>query len=356
MTTVTRSAAGALPEGRPVEHWLLANGPITVELLDLGASLHSVRCPDRSGRVAEAVVSPLRIADRFGSARYLGATVGRYANRIGGAVLELRGRTHKLSANEDGNTLHGGAEAFDLRTWSARPVGDGARAGVEFRLTSPAGDQGFPGRLEATVTYTLGDEGDLAIDYTATSDAVTVVNLTNHAYWNLAGGTDETVLDHELQIGADRYTRVDPRLLPLPGPPEPVERTPFDLREPTRLRRALETGHDEVRMAGRGFDHNWVLRPRTPGTRAPAAVLTHPASGRRVECLTTEPGLQVYTGNHFDGSVADLNGRPILRFGGIALETQHFPDAPSRPDYPSPILCPGDTYRSTTVYRISTLP
>lgn len=355
MSTVTHSAAGVLPEGRSVGHWLLTGGPVTVELLDLGASLHSVRFPDRSGRVADVVVSPLRIADRFGSARYFGATVGRYANRIGGAVLEVPGLTHKLSANEGGNTLHGGAEGFDLRTWSARPVGDGARAGVEFRLSSPAGDQGFPGRLEAAVTYTLGDEGDLAIDYTATSDALTVVNLTNHAYWNLAGGTDETVLDHELRIGADHYTRVDPGLLPLPGPPVPVDRTPFDLREPTPLRRAPATGHEEIRTAGGGFDHNWVLRPRTPGTAAPAAVLTHAGSGRRVECLTTEPGLQVYTGNHFDGSVTGLDGRPVPRFGGVALETQHFPDAPGRPDYPSPWLRPGDTYRSTTVYRFSTL-
>ncbi|WP_063762456.1 aldose epimerase family protein [Streptomyces sp. NRRL F-5123] len=351
MATVTRSAVGTLPGGRAVEHWLLEAGPVAVELLDFGASLHSVRCPDRAGRIGEVVVSPLRVSDRFGAARYFGATVGRYANRIGGAVLRLEDRTQALSANEGGNTLHGGTEGFDLRSWSARPVGDGPRAGVEFRLTSPAGDQGFPGRLEATVTYTLGDEGDLTIDYGATSDAVTVVNLTNHAYWNLAADADRTVLDHELQVGADRYIRVDPGLLPLLGPSEPVERTPFDLREPRKLRTALAAADEQTRMAGGGFDHNWVLRPRTPGTTVSAAVLSHPASGRRLECLTTEPGIQVYTGNHFDGSVTDLHGRPVPRFGGVALETQHFPDAPNRPDYPSPWLRPGDVHRSTTVYR-----
>ncbi|MFI0901719.1 aldose epimerase family protein [Streptomyces sp. NPDC020983] len=356
MPTVTRSAVGTLPGGRTVEHWLLTAGPFAVEVLDLGASLHSVRCPDRAGRIGEVVVSPLSVPDRFGAARYLGATVGRYANRIGGARLRFRDRTQVLSANENGNTLHGGADGFDLRAWSARPAGDANRAGIEFRLVSPAGDQGFPGRLEATVTYTLGDGGDLAIDYAATSDAVTVVNLTNHAYWNLAGDAEHTVLDHELQVDADHYTPVGPDLLPLPGPPEPVDATPFDLREPTPLRAAPATGDERIRMAGGGFDHNWVLRPRTPGTTASAAVLSHPASGRRLECLTTEPGIQVYTGNHFDGSVTGLNGRPVQRFGGVALETQHFPDAPNRPDYPSPWLSPGEVYRSTTVYRLGIMP
>ncbi|CAG6395878.1 galactose mutarotase [Streptomyces cocklensis] len=351
MPTVTRSTGGALPDGREVEHWHLAAGPITVELLDLGASLHSVRCPDRVGRIAEVVVSPLHIADRFGAARYFGATIGRYANRIGGALLPLHGSMLPLSANENGHTLHGGEDGFDLRSWSARPAGDGTVAGVEFTLVSPAGDQGFPGRLEATVTYTLSDEGALAIDYAATSDALTVVNLTNHAYWNLAAGEDETVLDHELQVAADHYTRVDPSLLPLPGPHEAVAGTPFDLREPAGLRRALASGNEQIRMAGAGFDHNWVLRARTPGTVATAAVLSHPGSGRRLECLTTEPGLQVYTGNHFDSSFPDPRGRPVPRYGGIALETQHFPDAPHRPDFPSSWLGPGDVYRSTTVYR-----
>ncbi|CAG7618472.1 aldose epimerase family protein [Actinacidiphila bryophytorum] len=356
MPTVTRSTAGRLPDGREVEHWQLAAGPVTVGLLDLGASLHSARCPDRSGRVAETVVSPLDIGDRFGAARYFGATVGRYANRIGGALLPLDGDLLPLSANESGNTLHGGVDGFDLRSWSARPAADGTRAGVEFSLVSPAGDQGFPGRLEARVTYSLGDEGDLVIDYTATSDAPTVVNLTNHAYWNLAGGADETVSDHELQVLADHYTRVDPGLLPLPGPHESVAGTPFDLREPRALGKALTAGDEQIRMAGGGYDHNWVLRAHTPGMVAPAAVLSHPGSGRRLECLTTEPGIQVYTGNHFDGSFPGSDGRPVPRFAGVALETQHFPDGPNRPDFPSVRLAPGDVYRSTTVYRFGLMP
>ena len=351
MPTATPSPARILPDGRTVGRWRLTAEQVTVDLLDLGASLHSVRCPDRRGRTADVVVSPHDIAERLGAARYLGATAGRYANRIGGAVLPGPGGPYRLDANEDGSTLHGGAGGFDNRTWSARPAGDGSRAGVEFRLTSPAGDQGFPGTLEASVTYTLGGDGDLRIDYEATADAPTVVNLTNHAYWNLAPDTDSTVLDHELQVAADHYTRVDPRLLPLPGPPEPVGGTPFDLRDPRGLRTALQASDEQLRLGGGGFDHNWVLRARTPGTAAPAAVLRHAASGRQLECLTTEPGLQVYTGNHFDGSFRDRNYRPVVRHRGVALETQHFPDSPNRPDFPPTWLVPGEVYRSTTVYR-----
>jgi len=356
MPTVTRSFAATLPDGRAVHRWRLAAGRVTADVLDLGAALHSVRCPDRAGQVAEVLVSPLDIAERFGAARYFGATIGRYANRIGGARLPVPGGEFRLDANENGNTLHGGADGFDLRSWSARPAGDDSRAGVAFRLVSPAGDQGFPGTLEAIVTYTLGDEGDLRIDYHATTDARTVVNLTNHAYWNLSGGADGTVLDHALEVAADRWTRVDAGLLPVPEPPRAVDGTPFDLTAPRTLRRVLDTDDAQVRLAGAGFDHNWVLRSGGSGAVTPAARLVHSASGRRLECLTTEPGLQVYTGNTFDGSFPDLHGRTVAAYGGIALETQHFPDAPHRPDFPSTWLDPGEVYRSTTVYRLGVEP
>ncbi|MFI1096638.1 aldose epimerase family protein [Streptomyces sp. NPDC020917] len=356
MPTVTPSIAATLPDGRTVRRWRLAAGRVTADVLDLGAALHSVRCPDRAGQVAEVLVSPLDIAERFGAARYFGATIGRYANRIGHARLPVPGGALRLDANENGNTLHGGADGFDLRSWSGRPAGDGSRAGVEFRLVSPAGDQGFPGTLEAAVTYTLGDEGDLRIDYRASTDALTVVNLTNHAYWNLSGGVEGTVLDHALQVAADRYTRVDADLLPVPETPRAVAGTPFDLTAPRTLRHVLDTDDEQVRLAGGGFDHNWVLGPGDPGAPATAARLVHSASGRRLECLTTEPGLQVYTGNAFDGSFPDLHGRPVAPYGGIALETQHFPDAPHRLDFPSTWLEPGGIYRSTTVYRLGVEP
>lgn len=355
MPTVTHVPAGTLPDGRRIGLWRLAVPPVTADLLDLGAGLHSLRCPDRSGRPGEVVVSPRDPADRLGAARYLGATIGRYANRIAGGALPTAVGVLPLDANERANTLHGGAGGFDVRVWSGQPVTDSGAAGVVFRLVSPAGDQGFPGELDVSVTYALSDAGELRIDYRATTDTRTVVNLTNHTYWNLAGDTGGTVLDHDLQVAADHYTRADAELLPLPGSPEPVAGTPFDLRSPRRIGEALEAPDEQIRLAGGGFDHNWALRAPGSGLPARAAVLAHHATGRVLECLTTQPGLQVYTGNHFDGSFRDLHGHPVRRHGGIALETQHFPDSPRRPDFPSTWLEPGEVHRSTTVYRFGLL-
>jgi aldose 1-epimerase len=214
-------------------------------------------------------------------------------------------------------------------------------------LHSPDGDQGFPGSLTVEVTYLLDRDGELTITYRATTDSPTVVNLTNHAYFNLAGGG--TVLDHLLQVDADQYTPVDGELIPI-GPALPVAGTPFDLTETVLIGSRVSDEHSQIRRAGDGFDHNWVLRGT--GLRR-AAVLSHPASGRRLECLTTEPGLQIYTGNHFDGSLTGRSGHPYPKYAGIALETQHFPDSPNRPDFPSTVLRPGEEYRSTTVYRLS---
>ncbi|SEN91028.1 aldose epimerase family protein [Actinacidiphila rubida] len=352
MANVSRSVAGTLPDGRTIHRWRIAtSGGTSADILTLGASLHALRCADRAGRLADVVVSPQRLADKLSAARYAGATVGRYANRIAGGRLPTREGARQLGVNEGGNTLHGGLEGFDTRVWSARPVGGGARAGVECHLASPDGDQGFPGTLTATVTYTLSEEGELRIEYVARTDAPTPVNLTNHAYWNLSGGDDDTVLDHELWVGADHFMPIDASLLPLPGPASSVRGSPFDLAEPRRLRDAVGAVDEQLRLAG-GFDHNWVLRPGTSAEPRLAAVLSHGPTGRRVQCLTTEPGLQVYTGNHFAGEFLDESGLPVGRHAAVALETQHFPDSPRRPDYPSTWLAPGDVHRSTTVYRI----
>jgi aldose 1-epimerase len=354
MPTVSCTVAGTLPDGRPVHRWHLATaGGISVDTLTLGASLHSVRCPDAQGHLAEVVLSPPRLADKLGPARYLGATIGRYANRIAHGRLPTPDGTVRLRPNEGDHTLHGGPEGFDTRLWAADAPSDGDRAAVRFRLLSPDGDQGFPGNLEATVTYALSEQGELRIDYEATSDSPTAVNLTNHAYWNLAGGVEDTVLGHELWVSADHYTPVDAGLIPLPGPPEEVAGTPFDLREPRRLGDALGVADEQLGLAG-GFDHNWVLRPPEAQGLALAAVLSHPGSGRRLECLTTEPGIQVYTGNHFSGGGPEASGFAPVKHGAVALETQHFPDSPGRPDYPSTWLRPGESYRSTTVYRFTT--
>jgi aldose 1-epimerase len=342
-----------LPDGRAVTRWHLGwPGLVTAQVLDLGARLCSLRVPDREGRLADVVLAAAEPEDYLGPARYVGATIGRYANRIAGGDLPLGPRRHALLTQPDGICLHGGPDGFDGRVWDGEPLREGAQVGVRFRLHSPDGDQGFPGALTATVDYLLDRSGTLTLRYHAVCDALTVVNLTNHAYFHLGGPDAGDVLDHELQVEGDAFLPTDAGLIPL-GPAEPVADSPFDLTRPRRIGTALAAGHPQLSGAGGGFDHNWVLRPASEAVSQlrRAATLTHPASGRRVECWTTEPGLQVYTGQHFAGDfVAPGGGRPA-KFAGIALETQRFPDSPHHPAYPSAELAPGQEYRSTTAYR-----
>ncbi|MEV0531063.1 aldose epimerase family protein [Kitasatospora sp. NPDC050463] len=346
--TVSQETAAGLPDGRRITRWTFGSPKgVTVEVLSLGARLQAVHAPDRAGRQANVVLGGERAEDLLGEAAFFGATVGRYANRIAGGVLPLDGTTHHLAVQPTGHTLHGGPEGFATRLWDGVPVRADRRVGVRFRLRSPAGDQGFPGALTAEVTYLIDPVGELSITYRAATDAPTVVNLTNHAYFNLAGEGRGTVLDHLLRVEAAGYLPVDGDLIPI-GPVEPVAGTPFDLRSARRLGTCVTEQDGQIRRAGHGFDHNWVLDGT--GYRR-AAVLSHPASGRFVECLTTEPGLQVYTGNHFDGSLTGRSGGRYARHAGVALETQHFPDSPNRPDYPSTLLRPGERYQSKTVYR-----
>ncbi|MFH9352236.1 aldose epimerase family protein [Kitasatospora sp. NPDC017646] len=346
----TQEVATVLPDGRRVTRWTFgAPNGVTVEVLSLGARLQALNVPDRAGRRANVVLGSDSVEDLLGQASYFGATVGRYANRIAGGVLPIDGKTHRLATQLTGHTLHGGPDGFATRVWDGVPVRADRQVGVRFRLRSPAGDQGFPGTVTAEVTYLLDADGELSITYQAATDAPTVVNLTNHAYFNLAGEGRATVLDHLLRVEAGGYLPVDRDLIPL-GPVEQVSGTPFDLRCARRIGSCISAEHRQLRAAGDGFDHNWVLDGS--GFRR-AAVLSHPESGRQVECLTTEPGLQVYTGNQFDGSLIGGSGRRYTAYAGIALETQHFPDSPNRPDYPSTVLRPGEKYRSRTVYRFS---
>ncbi|MFJ1790933.1 aldose epimerase family protein [Kitasatospora griseola] len=347
---VTQEAAAAMPAGRPITRWTFGSrAGVTAEVLSLGARLQALHAPDRDGRRANVVLGGGSVEDLLGDAAYLGATVGRYANRIADGVLPLDGTTYRLATQPTGHTLHGGPDGFATRLWDGVPVREDRQVGVRLRIRSPAGDQGFPGTVTAAVTYLLDPDGELSITYQAVTDAPTVVNLTNHAYFNLAGEGRGTVLDHLLRVDAAGYLPVDGNLIPL-GPVEPVAGTPFDLRSARRIGTCITAEHPQILAAGQGFDHNWVLDGT--GLRR-AALLSHPASGRHVECLTTEPGLQVYTGNHFDGSLTSPSGRRYTKHAGIALETQHFPDSPSRPDYPSTLLRPGENYRSRTVYRFS---
>ncbi|MFJ1755373.1 aldose epimerase family protein [Kitasatospora sp. NPDC088134] len=350
---IVQSEVAPLPDGRWITRWTFgAPGGVTAEVLSLGARLEALHAPDRDGRRANLVLGAGRVAELLGPAAYFGATVGRCANRIAGGRLPLDGTVHRLATQDTGHTLHGGPDGFATRLWDGEPVRADDRVGVRLRLHSPDGDQGFPGALDAEVGYLLDAEGELTIDYRATADAPTVVNLTNHAYFNLAGEGSGSVLDHLLRVDAAGYLPVDPELIPL-GPVAPVTGTPFDLRTPRLLGPAIADPHPQLALAGGGYDHAWVL-DGTGGELRTAAVLEHPASGRRLECRTTEPGLQVYTGNLFDGSVTGRSGRPYRAHAGIALETQHHPDSPNRPDhpcYPSTVLRPGEEYRSTTVHR-----
>ncbi|MDH6136160.1 aldose 1-epimerase [Kitasatospora sp. MAA4] len=338
--------------GAAIERWTLRAGAVEVTVLTLGATLHTVRTPDRTGAVAQLLLSSELLSAILGPARHYGATVGRYANRIADSRITLDGVDHPLAPTGNGVTLHGGPDGFANRIWSAQPVGDGERAGVRLSLHSPDGDQGFPGALDVSVDYLLGPDGELSIEYHAVTTRPTVVNLTNHAYFNLAGEGSGDVLGHLLTLDADAYTPTDQRQIPY-GPYEPVAGTPFDFTSATPIGKGIAEDHPQLTGPG-GYDHNWVLRPRpADGSPGRAALLEDPVSGRTLEVLTTEPGLQVYTANSFQGAVTGESGVAYGPFSGVALETQHHPDSPHHPEYPSTVLRPGEEFRSITVLRFS---
>ncbi|MGW8888909.1 aldose epimerase family protein [Streptomyces sp. NPDC055749] len=329
MTTRTDIFAedySALADGTPLRRWTLERGGTRVRVLTYGGIVQSVEVPDRDGvRGPVALGLPDLAAYEKFSGPYFGALVGRYANRIAGARFVLDGTARQVTPNEGRNHVHGGARGFDKRVWEAREVTDG----VCLSLVAEDGEEGFPGRLAVSVTYGLDAGGALRIEYRATTDAPTVVNLTNHTYWNLAAADGTSALGHELRIAAGRITPVDGASLPT-GEFAAVEGTRFDFREP--------------RAVGAGYDHNYVLDGSTDD--GVAAELYAPGSGRVLTVRTTEPGMQLYTADHFDG-------QPFGPCAGIALETQHFPDSPNRPEFPSTVLRPGEEYASTTVYGFS---
>lgn len=318
----------------------IANGAgLSLTAIDLGGSVTALRVPDRRGRVANVVLALPAPEDYARPHPHLGAIVGRYANRIARGRFAIDGEVFELPANDGANTLHGGPRGFDRRTWEIAPLSASA---LELRLASEDGDQGFPGRMEVRVRYTLTADNAWRIDYEARCDRPTVVNLSQHAYFNLAG--DGSILGHRLAIAAQNYCTVDAGLIPQDI--APVAGTPFDFRVPTAIGARIAEPHPQLRRAG-GYDHNWVLDGT--GLRH-VATLEDLGSWRRMEVHTTEPGLQFYSGNFLDGSVGGLAYR-----AGLCLETQHFPDAPNRPDFPSTVLRPGQTYRSTTIYRFTHL-
>jgi aldose 1-epimerase len=345
---VASRTIGRLADGRElVEYSLDAGGPVTLSALNLGGIVTALRCPDREGRVDNVVLALASAEDHLTRNKNFGGLIGRYANRIDCGRFTLEGQAIEISL-EPGklHSLHGGIDGFCSRLWDVTPLPalpDGSVA-IELRLVSEHGDQGFPGRLVATVRYTLTPRGEWRIDYRATSDRPTVVNLTHHAYWNLADRG--SALGHRLTLASSRYAAVDEGLMPVGL--EPVQGTPFDFRAGAVIETDIRKPHEQIRLA-RGYDHHFEIDRAGPGL-AWAARLEDPLSGRVMEIHTTEPGVQFYSGNFLDGSLQEAS-RGMLRQGdGLCLETQHAPDSPNRPEWPSTVLLPGQEYRSTTVH------
>ena len=333
---------GTLPDGRSVERYVLEGGAIRAAVLTYGAVLQSVRVPDAAGHQAEVTLGYDDLEGYLSDVGFLGAVVGRFANRIAKGRFTLDGVEHVLPSNNGTACLHGGPEGFHAQLWSAREV----PGGVELSRTSPHGEMGFPGTVEVTVTYRLDDDG-LEIRYTATTDRPTVVNLTNHAYWNLAGGG--TIEDHVLELPASRFVAVDADLIPT-GITD-VDGTPLDFRAPRRIGDRLREPHPQLRHA-RGYDHAWVRDPGN-GLRL-AARVSDPRSGRVLEVHTDQPSVQFYSGNFLDGGAAGRGGLSMRQGDGLCLETQHLPDSPNRPDFPSTVLRPGERYETRTLLRFGT--
>lgn len=338
--TMETSNFGRTGSGQDVTLYTLRNSHgVTVKLIDYGAIIVSVETPDRNGHVTNITLGFPDLAGYLGRHPYFGATVGRYANRIARATFTLDGRTYRLAANNGANHLHGGLVGFDKVMWQASPIRTPSEVGVRFHRVSPDGEEGYPGNLEVEADYVLTDKDELRVEFRARTDQPTPVNLTNHAYWNLSGSG--TILDHELLLAADHYLPVDEGLIPT-GELRPVAGTPMDFTRPKTI------GADIARLAPAvGYDHCYVLRNQD-SSLALAARVRDPRSGRVLEILTTQPGIQLYTGNFLDGS--PQNGG-FSRYQGLCLETQHYPDSPNRPEFPSTILRPGQTYRQVTVHR-----
>ncbi|MFD8594961.1 aldose epimerase family protein [Kitasatospora sp. NPDC059646] len=345
-TEVERAPYDLSGAGMGLERWTLRSDRIEATVITLGAALHTLTAPDRDGRPAQVLLTSEDVGTLLGPAKHYGVTVGRYANRIAGSRITLDGEEFPLLPTGNGVTLHGGPDSFSHRVWHAEEI----PGGVRMHLHSPDGDQGFPGALDVWTDFTLSG-ADLTIAYRAVTTRPTVVNLTNHAYFNLAGEGRGDVLGHLLTLDADAFTPVDEQQVPY-GPYEPVAGTAFDFTRARPIGEGLAEGHPQLKLS-RGYDHNWVLRERpADGPPVRAALLADPGSGRTLEVLTTEPGLQVYTANGFDGSVTGPSGTAYGPFAGVALETQHHPDSPHRPEYPSTELRPGDEFRSSTVLRL----
>ena len=340
---VRHASFGTTSDGKPVEVYTLTSSKLEVKIMTYGARILSLEAPDRSGKRDDIVLGYKDLAPYENDKTYFGSIVGRFANRLAGGKFTLDGKQYQVPKNDGPNSLHGGTVSFAQRVWTGKELPNG----VEMTLVSPDGEMGFPGTLTVHARYVLQDDA-LRLDITASSDADTIVNLTNHSYFNLSGEGNGTILHDKLMINADRYLPVDKTLIPT-GELKPVAGTPFDFRTPHVIGDRIDTKGDQQLAFGIGYDHTWVLNG-TPGTLREAAKVEDPQTGRTLTITTTQPGVQFYTGNHLPGNFAGSNGKNIDYRGGLCLETHHFPDSPNQPSFPSTMLKKGGQFHETTVY------
>jgi aldose 1-epimerase len=353
MPDITKSQWGALPSGEQIDLYTLrnANG-VEASITNYGGRLVTLKTPDRTGRFDDIVLGFDGFDGYSKKNPFFGALVGRYANRIANAEFTLDGKTYKLARNNGNNALHGGLKGFDKVPWQARQMTTAHGPALRLEYVSADGEEGYPGELTTTVTYTVTDADELRIDYVATTGKLTVLNLTNHSYFDLAGQRAGNILDHIVTIAADRFTPVNANLIPT-GELRDVKGTPFDFTQPHPIGDRIDQDDEQLKF-GAGYDHNFVLNSGGAGLEF-AARAHHPASGRTMEVFTTQPGVQLYTGNHLAQSLVKGKGGVVYGFrSGLCFETQHFPDSPNQPKFPTTELKPGERYEQTTVFRFST--
>lgn len=352
-STMKKQPFGKLSDGREVDLYTLRNKKgMEVTITNFGGIVVSLKVPDRAGKIEDVVLGYDSLDGYLTNKAFFGATIGRYGNRIGHATFTLEGKTYTLPKNDGDNTLHGGPEGFNKQLWTPRDVSSQRGPALELTYLSKDGEEGFPGDLSAKVVFTLTDANELMIDYSATTDRDTVVNLTNHSYFNLAGQGNGDILQHILKIQGDKITAVDAALIPT-GELRPVVGTPFDFTKPTPIGERINQEDPQIKI-GKGYDHNWVLTSGGGSVPALVAEAYDPSHGRVLQVLSTEPGLQFYSGNFLDGTIQGKSGTIYKHRYGFCLETQHFPDSPNHPTFPSTELKPGKTYATTTIFKFST--
>ena len=352
--SISQAPFGGIPDGPPVTIYTLRNDKgMEVRILTYGGIVQSLKVPDKNGKFDDVVLGYDNLGGYLTNSPYFGALIGRYGNRIGGGKFTLEGKTYKLAANNGPNSLHGGIKGFDKVVWQAKSWLTPDGPALELTYVSPDGEEGFPGNLKVTAIYTLTDNNELHLSFTAATDRPTLCNLTQHSYFNLRGQGNGDILGHEVCINSDKITPVDKDLITT-GEYAPVDGTPFDFRKPTAIGARINDSNQQIQF-GNGYDHNWVIN-KPLGKLGLQARVFEPATGRVLEVWSTEPGVQFYTGNFLDGSITGKDGRVYSRRTGLCLEPQHYPDSPNKPVFPTTELKPGETYQNTIVYRFLVQP